>query len=58
MKVEHWHSRYRYSNEQLDYSNLLGACKGTKASLAEINTAIPSKEIGTFRGTPRMKRIV
>lgn len=28
MKIEHWHSRSKYPNEQLDYGNLLGACKG------------------------------
>lgn len=32
MKVEHWHSRApgRYPAEQLDYSNLLGACMGNE----------------------------
>lgn len=28
MKVEHWHCQASYSDEQLDYSNLLGACTG------------------------------
>lgn len=28
MKIEHWRSRARYPGEQLDYSNLLGACLG------------------------------
>ncbi|HUQ92644.1 MAG TPA: retron system putative HNH endonuclease [Bryobacteraceae bacterium] len=28
MKIAHWHSRGKYPSEQLDYSNLLGACKG------------------------------
>lgn len=28
MKIEHWHSRTRYQGEQLDYRNLLGACRG------------------------------
>lgn len=28
MKVEHWHPRSSYPQEQLDYENLLGACKG------------------------------
>jgi|SRR5580700_3346854 uncharacterized protein (TIGR02646 family) len=28
MKIEHWHSRDNYGNEQLDYSNLLAACLG------------------------------
>ena len=30
MKIEHWHSQPRYEPEQLDYSNLLGACVGNK----------------------------
>ena len=28
MKIEHWHCQTNYRNEQLDYSNLLGACRG------------------------------
>ena len=28
MKVEHWRSRSRFPEEQLDYGNLLGACEG------------------------------
>ena len=28
MKIEHWRSQTRYSAEQLDYRNLLGACLG------------------------------
>lgn len=28
MKIEHWRSRSRYPEEQLDYANLLGACLG------------------------------
>ncbi len=28
MKIEHWHSQSEFSKEQLDYSNLLGACLG------------------------------
>jgi uncharacterized protein (TIGR02646 family) len=29
-KVEHWHCQARYGGEQLDYSNLLGACMGNE----------------------------
>lgn len=36
MKVEHWHCQAHYPDEQLDYSNLLGACLG--------NEGQPSKE--------------
>jgi uncharacterized protein (TIGR02646 family) len=28
MKIEHWHCQANYAHEQLDYSNLLGACMG------------------------------
>ncbi len=28
MKTEHWQSQERFSERQLDYSNLLGACLG------------------------------
>lgn len=30
MKIEHWHSQERYSNEQLNYANLLAACLGNQ----------------------------
>jgi hypothetical protein len=30
MKVEHWHCRDCYPNEQLDYRNLLAACNGNE----------------------------
>ena len=30
MKIEHWHCQANYSAEQLDYSNLLGACMGNE----------------------------
>lgn len=30
MKIEHWHSQVRYPDEQLDYTNLLGACLGNR----------------------------
>jgi uncharacterized protein (TIGR02646 family) len=32
MKIEHWHCQANYSAEQLDYSNLLGACMGNEGS--------------------------
>lgn len=28
MKIEHWQSQTRFSDRQLDYDNLLGACRG------------------------------
>jgi len=30
MKIEHWHCQDNYGTEQLDYPNLLGACKGNE----------------------------
>lgn len=30
MKIEHWHSQATHSAEELDYSNLLGACMGNE----------------------------
>jgi uncharacterized protein (TIGR02646 family) len=30
MKIEHWRSQGHYPDQQLDYSNLLGACLGNK----------------------------
>lgn len=30
MKIEHWHCQANYAVEQLDYSNLLGACMGNE----------------------------
>ena len=30
MKIEHWHCQDNYSDEQLDYANLLGACLGNQ----------------------------
>lgn len=32
MKIEHWHCQSKYPNEQLDYRNLLGSCKGNEGS--------------------------
>ncbi len=32
MKIEHWHCTSRYPDEELDYGNLLGACKGGEGS--------------------------
>jgi uncharacterized protein (TIGR02646 family) len=30
MKIEHWHSQANFPIEQLDYSNMLGACMGNE----------------------------
>jgi len=44
MKIEHWHSQRRYGTEQLDYSNLLGACKGNEGKLGR------DQHCDTFKG--------
>lgn len=28
MKIDHWHCQDKYTDEQLDYTNLLGCCRG------------------------------
>ncbi len=33
MKIEHWHCRARYAEEELTYSNLLAACKGGEGAV-------------------------
>ena len=35
MKIEHWHCQAGYETEQLDYSNLLGACMGGEGDKPE-----------------------
>ncbi len=50
MKIEHWHSQARYSAEQLDYSNLLGACKGNEGKLGR------DQHCDTFKGDRDLSR--
>ena len=57
MKIEHWRCQTHYSNEQLDYRNLLGACLGGIGNRFTSSTAIPEKEIGNFSGTPPIRPI-
>ena len=48
MKIEHWHSQDRYPDEQLAYSNLLGACMGgdgQRDSVKHCDTAKGSKDL-------------
>ncbi len=33
MKIEHWHCQDNYESEQLNYSNMLGACMGNEGKL-------------------------
>ncbi|MGO8698941.1 MAG: retron system putative HNH endonuclease [Limisphaerales bacterium] len=62
MKIEHWHSQDGFPDEQLDYSNLLGACLGgagqpnvlqhcdTKKGNSTVskNPAEPARRVETF----------
>lgn len=62
MKIEHWHSREGYPEEQLDYGNLLGACSGGRGQPPQLqhcdtrkanqdlsrNPANPKHRIGAF----------
>lgn len=36
MKIEHWHSQDDFPREQLDYTNLLGACRGGEGQPGEL----------------------
>lgn len=36
MKIEHWHSQDEFPGEQLDYTNLLGACRGSEGQPEEL----------------------
>jgi uncharacterized protein (TIGR02646 family) len=49
-KIEHWHSQARYGAEQLDYSNLLGACKGNEGRLGR------DQHCDTFKGDRDLSR--
>lgn len=35
MKIEHWHSQSKHSDEQLDYQNMLACCKGGEGNIFE-----------------------
>jgi hypothetical protein len=50
MKIEHWHSQARYGTEQLQYSNLLGACKGNERRLGR------DQHCDTFKGDRDLSR--
>jgi len=58
MKIEHWHCRTNYGAEQLDYSNLLGACMGNEGSPARISTVILGRVIGTSREIRQIRCIM
>jgi uncharacterized protein (TIGR02646 family) len=51
MKIEHWHSQDKHPAEQLDYSNLLGACMGNEGKRVKDQHCDTRKETATFRGT-------
>jgi uncharacterized protein (TIGR02646 family) len=43
MKIEHWKPQSKYPELQLDYQNLLGACKGNEGSPAYLQHCDTSK---------------
>jgi uncharacterized protein (TIGR02646 family) len=51
MKIEHWRSRSpdRYPDEQLTYTNLLGACKGGEKPNPEDEREV-DRHCDTFKG--------
>lgn len=44
MKIEHWHSRRHHGAEQLEYSNLLGACMGNQGASPKFQHCDTRKE--------------
>ena len=50
MKIEHWHSQSECSAEQLDYSNLLGACLGN------VGKPRSKQHCDTFKGHAPLSR--
>jgi uncharacterized protein (TIGR02646 family) len=50
MKIEHWHSQDMYPNEQLNYSNLLGACLGNEGQ------AVIDQTCDTHKGNRELSR--
>ena len=50
MKIEHWRSQVNYGGEQLDYSNLLGACRGNEGRLGR------DQHCDTFKGDRDLSR--
>jgi uncharacterized protein (TIGR02646 family) len=52
-RVEHWHCQRHYSDEDLDYSNLLAVCRGN-AGQRVFNIAMGANGIGHYLATPRM----
>jgi uncharacterized protein (TIGR02646 family) len=49
MKIEHWRSQKRYPDEQLIYTNLLGACKGGEKPNPEEERDV-DRHCDTFKG--------
>ena len=50
MKVEHWHSQAGHKAEQLDYSNLLGACTGNEGQAGR------DQYCDTYKGDKELSR--
>lgn len=52
MKVEHWQCQDHYPERQLDYSNLLGACKGHEGEAPNSQTCDTCKGNATLKFNP------
>jgi uncharacterized protein (TIGR02646 family) len=56
MKIAHWHSRNLHGNEQLDYANLLAACRGNDGqprNLQHCDTHQADRDISRNPANPR-----
>jgi uncharacterized protein (TIGR02646 family) len=49
MRIEHWHCQTNYPGERLDYSNLLGACKGNEGPEKYQHCDVRKKDLDLFR---------
>lgn len=56
MKIEHWHSQSAFPQEQLVYSNLLGACLGTTCVRGKDGTASQVRHCDTYKGEQSLSR--
>ena len=52
LKIEHWRCQSRYETEQLDYGNLLGACRGGEGNPPHLQHCDTRKENLDLRWNP------
>ena len=56
MKIEHWRSRNAHSGEELDYQNLLAACRGSEGQPLSLQHCDTRKGDGGLRWNPADRR--